>query len=173
MKKTLVIIGTAFTLVGAAIAGWVAYLPVSIDVGVSSLQILPAVTPYADAWETNTAYVYGDYVSWSNREYWCVSAGTSKTTYATAPTATDGDDTNDAPIVWRYIHPRRSQVYIVNDGTAPVYLSFKTAATASSGIRLNANGGAFSSPSGSDCPQGAIYAISEAGSTNTLLIQER
>lgn len=55
----------------------------------------------------------------------------------------------------------RREVTIVNDGANTVYLSFGRAATASNGVRLNANGGSYSTNNW----EGAINGIALVGAS--------
>jgi len=59
----------------------------------------------------------------------------------------------------------------VNDSANVVYLNFGAAAVASTGIRLNANGGSYELPSGAgQISTVAVYAISAAGTGQNLLV---
>lgn len=61
----------------------------------------------------------------------------------------------------------RREVTIVNDGANIVYLSFGVAATANSGVRLNASGGSYTTNNW----QGKINGIALTGTTHVTVCE--
>jgi len=170
MKKIL----TAFTsciVTACACAEFVPQKPLAVTVGATSTRIAAGIAKSVPtSWATNTAYVVGDYVVYSNRRYWATTAGTSGGTISTAPASTTGDWTNDAPVTWRYVPNRRNGIAIVNNFTGTLHLGVGYAAVAGQGIRLPADGTAvFETPA--PVPLNEIYAITDGG-TSTVQIQE-
>lgn len=65
-------------------------------------------------------------------------------------------------------NPARAEITIVNDGANPVYLRLSdTGAVINSGIRLNANGGAWTS----SAYTGAISARASVGDTAVVVVE--
>lgn len=150
----------------------ISYKPSSHTVEAISTLIMPACKPRTISdWATAVVTALGDIIKNATTliPYWCTSAGT--TTGATAPVATDGDDTTDAAVTWRVLHNVRNNFVIRNLGSVNVSLGFGNAAVDGKGIVLKA-GDAFNAMMDSnDCPQGDIYAIAASG-TASVAIQE-
>jgi len=152
---------------------FIAYAPLARTVSNASLLVVPEVESQEaiTAWAAGVVTAVGDKIKYNGNAYYCISAGT--TTAASQPTATDGDDTTDAAVTWRYIRPVRNNLILVNDSSEVMYLGFGNAAVANRGIRLNANGGSFNAMEELRyCPQCDIYAIAAASGSNNLCIQE-
>jgi len=176
MKKTMIFLTSILISVLAVYAGFIAWQPLSVTVTGTSKMIVPPVTIKSASisdWEASTAYVYGDFVNnttYTKRQYWCTSAGTSESTNTYMPSSTDGDYTNDTSVTWRFVRPERRHLAIYASSNCTIYLGFGNDAVAGSGIAVTYQT-PWIAPSGKDCPQGAVYAIS-AGGTNTVGVQE-
>jgi len=121
------------------------------------------------SWQTNTTYGQGTIVKNNNRAYWAVSGGTSSTTITTGPTNVINDQV-EGSTTWRVFNPsKRKGGIVVNDSTNVVYVSLGYPAKANKGIRLNANGGALTLPTGYD---GSVHAIATMQEDHVIAVQE-
>ena len=152
-----------------ALATYVIAAPESVSVGVTSVVVLPQrqKRDYSP-WIGNTnSYAVGQYLSYKSKNYIVTTAGTATNL---PPIHNAGTATRDG-VGYRYIMPGvRKGAAIVNDSANVVYLAEDgRTAVANTGIRLNANGGAYVLSEGD---QQEVQAIS-VGSTNNIAISDR
>lgn len=152
---------------------FVPYKPLEVDVlAASSRMILPPVisdTSGLDAWAAGTAYVNSNLVKNSDGlAYMCLVGGTA----TTEPSATDGQESDGATLVWQYVRPLRNQVIIVNTGANHLSIAFVDPAVSGAGIKLYKAGGSWNAIRDMNyCPQGPVFSIAQ-GSDTTAGIQE-
>lgn len=161
----------------AVVAGVRPYKPLATTVTSSSTLVMKdaeqAQTEFvnntANSWTNGTAYAVADVVysviSNSRFTYWCTSAGTAT---GPTPSVVDGDDTSDAAVSWRRIRASRTRYTLQNDGADVVYLGFGFPAELNKGVRINADGGVYVSPSKGLCFQGDIFSISTGADVELL-----
>lgn len=184
MKRLVEVAGFVLVLLMFAAmvlaAPWTGWVPLGVTPSAAaSRMIAPPIAPAAISnWAPSTAYGYGTFVRNTNyptRVYWCISAGTTSNDVAAMPDVTDGDDSTDPSVTWRYVRPVRNGIEITAPTNAAVWLAFgdvDDAAVVGRGIRI-ATAATWRSPLG-QTPEGAIHAIQEAATatTNTVGVQE-
>lgn len=140
-----------------------AYKPLNASIPDSSTLIIPAVDQFnATAFTSNTAVTAGTILSYSNKYYMVLTAGT---TTNTLPTHFDGDGTNGTAVL-RWVWPKRSSVMLQNSGAGNIYLAYGKTAESGKGLVLLPNYGNAIKIDGIT----SVYGISDSGSTNTILI---
>ena len=136
MKHLLLIISIAAALGLTAQA----IPPYQLNVGPVSKTLLPVRGMRSAQNWTNTMDVSeGEYVAVGSRIYMALSAGVSTQAPANASGVTSAD-----AVRWLYVEAgRRSGFSIVNDSTTTVYIAIGAPSVAGAGVRLNADGGAW------------------------------
>lgn len=98
-------------------------------------------------------------------------AAYNKLGYGTATHSAPTLDATPASTLVVAANPNRSYLCIINDSAVVVYLAFGPAATANSGIRLNANGGSYEM-SGQNVWRGVVNGIASSATAAVMLVTE-
>lgn len=141
----------------------------------SSYMIAAPRLTAARNWVSGADYVHGDIVRSTennSRLYWCVSGNLTGETASVNPNQHDGDLV-DGNLTWRRIPPHnRNGIIIINGGENNVWLAVgdkNTTAVANKGIILTPGAAWWV-----DLPlmQFGVFAISDTGTDNLILVQE-
>ena len=162
-------------LATVALLGWALLACLSVQAGeygtqvpLVSTMVLGAVGREGPDFAISTAYTAGTRVKSNNTIFFALATGTSGTTNS----LTAGTDFFDGGLTWRScIRNIRVGMAVQNLGLGNVSLAWVTSgAVTNRGIVLSP-GGIFG-VTGTECPQGAVYAISSTGSTNDVRTTE-
>ena len=128
------------------------------SVSTNSVKILANAKANASAsWASTNAYTQGQLVNSSGQVWMALIAGTSSTT---APSGID--DFVDGTVTWRKSFSQlRKGMFIGNEGLTKITVSWFSAVVSGSGLTLDPDQKIVLT--GDDCPQGAVYVISESG----------
>jgi len=149
--------------------------PTGYNVPTVSYMIAAPRLKSAPNWTLGATYSHGDIIRSTNntsRLYWCASTNLTGVAATTCPNHHHGD-ASDGVLTWRRIPPHdRNGINVVNVGTNYVCLAVgdkNSAAEVEKGIHLAAGASWWV-----DIPtmQFAVFAISEAGTTNLVTVQE-
>ena len=138
----------------------------STSVSTNSVKILANVEANAgQAWASTNAYTQGELVYSEGRVWMALIAGTSSTN---APSGIL--DYVDGTVTWRKaLAQKRKGLFIGNEGSNETTISWFSALVAGSGITLAQGEKIILTED--DCPQGAIYTISDSGTNSTSTLE--
>lgn len=137
----------------------------ALSVSNVSAMVLGAPSREATAFAASTAYAQGERVKSSagNVIFFATAAGTSGSTNPVGPV-----DFWDGGVTWRpCLRSARTGLVVVNAGAGNVFVSWVGSNAATNRSLLLVPNGAIAI-SGPETPQGAVYAVSMTGQTNSV-----
>jgi hypothetical protein len=162
-----VVLGS-FLLLAAAL--WAGDFKTNVGV-VPTLLLGGPVNPIGvSAWVASTVYKPGEYVTFGlfGPSFVCISTNSTGASGTTLPGPGIGSDVVDNNVTWRPVLTRqRSLLVLENRGTGKVTVGLHGVVVGvGTGLVLDAS--AKIGLTGTDCPQSAVWVMSEAGTTNEV-----
>jgi hypothetical protein len=141
------------------------------NVGVTKTLLLGSPVYHAAAvtnWAATTQTLVGQLVVIGNTPFVCIATNAAGYTGPTSPGMGVGSDVVDSNVTWRpVVSKQRSLLVLENRGTTKVTVGLHGGVVGvGTGLVLEAS--AKIGLTGADCPQSAVWAMSEAGTTNEV-----